>query len=91
MFFAEGSVIPNVWPSNILISRNHITKPLAWRAAWPSGARWTVKNLIEFKSAKRVVIDGNIIENDWLAAQIGYAVVIKAGVRVKGDCCRYGG
>ena len=84
VFFGEGSVIPNVWPSNILISRNHITKPLAWRTQLaPSGARWTVKNLIEFKSAKRVVIDGNIIENNWLAAQIGYAVVIKAGVESK--------
>ena len=84
VFFAEGSVIPNVWPSNILISRNHITKPLAWRTQRaPSGRPWAVKNLIEFKSAKRVVIDGNIIENNWLAAQTGYAVVIKAGMNSK--------
>ena len=84
VFFADGSVIANVWPSNILISRNHITKLVAWRTQLaPSGVRWAIKNLIEIKSAKRVVVDGNIIENNWLAAQTGFAVSVKAGVDSK--------
>lgn len=84
VFFAEGSVIANVWPSNILISRNHIAKLLAWRTQLaPSGSKWAIKNLIEFKSAKHVVVDGNIIENNWLAAQTGFAVVVKAGTDSK--------
>jgi hypothetical protein len=32
-----------------------------------------VKNLIELKNAQRVTIDGNLIENNWAAAQTGYA------------------
>jgi hypothetical protein len=38
------------------------------------GTRWTVKNLLELKSAQRVVIDGNLFENIWHANQKGYAV-----------------
>ena len=34
-----------------------------------------MKNLIELKNAQRVVIDGNIIEYNWAAAQTGYAIV----------------
>jgi hypothetical protein len=33
-----------------------------------------VKNLLEFKNAQRVVVDGNILENNWQAGQDGYAV-----------------
>ena len=36
---------------------------------------WTVKNLIEFKNAKDVVVEGNIIENNWAAGQQGYSIV----------------
>ena len=51
--------------------RNHVAKPVAWR-----GQGWTVKNLIELKNAQRVTIDGNIFENNWAAAQQGYAIVL---------------
>ena len=37
---------------------------------------WNVKNLIELKNAQRVTIEGNVIQNAWLAGQIGYALVL---------------
>jgi hypothetical protein len=36
---------------------------------------WTVKNLFELKNAQRVLIEGNVMENNWLDAQIGFAIV----------------
>jgi hypothetical protein len=33
-----------------------------------------VKNLLELKNAQRVVVDGNILENNWAAGQNGWAV-----------------
>ena len=42
---------------------------------WISASRWTVKNLFELKSAQRVKVDGNVMENNWLQAQNGYAVL----------------
>ena len=34
-----------------------------------------MKNLIEFKNARNVIVDGNVLENSWTDAQIGYAVL----------------
>jgi len=34
-----------------------------------------VKNLFELKNAQRVRVDSNIFENNWLAAQAGYALM----------------
>ncbi|HVZ19897.1 MAG TPA: hypothetical protein VG871_02480 [Vicinamibacterales bacterium] len=41
-----------------------------------SGTRWTAKNLIEFKNAQRVTIDGNVLEHSWAGFQNGYAVLL---------------
>jgi hypothetical protein len=41
-----------------------------------SGQKWTVKNLVELKNAKLVLIEGNVIENCWKADQKGYAVLL---------------
>jgi hypothetical protein len=71
MFGGGDPAIPNLVPSDILISRNHLTKRLAWRTE----TQWTVKNLFELKNAQRVVIDGNIMENNWVAAQSGYSIL----------------
>lgn len=40
-----------------------------------SGQKWTVKNLLELKNAKLVLIEGNVFENTWKADQKGYAVL----------------
>jgi hypothetical protein len=36
---------------------------------------WQVKNLLELKNARRVQIDHNVFENNWLQAQIGVAIL----------------
>jgi len=41
-----------------------------------TATRWQVKNLFELKNARRVQVEYNLLENNWLAAQPGYAVVL---------------
>ena len=41
-----------------------------------SGNRWSVKNLFELKNARRVVIDGNVFENNWVDAQSGFCILL---------------
>jgi hypothetical protein len=41
------------------------------------GTLWSVKNLLELKNARNVEIDGNTFENNWAAAQQGYALLFK--------------
>lgn len=71
-------VISNLVPSDIEIRQNHFYKPLKWRddPAYTSGPnRVLTKNLLEFKNAQRILIDGNVFENIWPDGQMGYAVV----------------
>ncbi|HUK32920.1 MAG TPA: hypothetical protein VLV86_03355, partial [Vicinamibacterales bacterium] len=70
LFGGADPAVPNLVPSDITISHNQLSKPLAWR-----GQSWVVKNLLEFKNAQRVVVDGNVLENNWQAGQSGYAVL----------------
>ena len=70
LFGGADPAIPDLVPSDITIRRNFITKKVEWR-----GSTWTVKNLLELKNARRVVIEGNRLENCWTAAQPGYAVL----------------
>src|SRR5438309_2370404 len=72
MFGGADPAIANLIPSDIEIRRNYFFKPLAWRA---SGA-WSVKNLLELKLGRRVLIQGNIFENSWANAQTGFAIVM---------------
>jgi hypothetical protein len=69
LFGGADPSIPNLVPSDIVVQRNQITKPVAWRGVW------LVKNLMEIKNAQRVTIDGNLLENNWADAQNGYAVL----------------
>jgi hypothetical protein len=64
-------------PADIEIRKNHLFKPLSWKADDPSfaGTPWTVKNLLELKNAQRVLVDGNLLENTWPQSQGGTAVV----------------
>jgi hypothetical protein len=70
LFGGADPAIPQLVPSDITIARNYVTKQLAWR-----GSVWNVKNLLEFKNAQRVVVDGNVFEYNWLAAQTGYSIL----------------
>src|SRR6201988_406003 len=64
-------------PSNIEIRGNYVFKPLSWKVKDPSyaGKHWTVKNSLELKNAKNVVIDGNIFENCWTDGQTGIPIL----------------
>jgi hypothetical protein len=42
------------------------------------GTTWSVKNLFELKNARNVVVEGNVLEGNWLAAQTGYAILLKS-------------
>lgn len=76
MFGGADPSIKGLVPSDIEIRRNHIAKPLTWKIGHPSyaGTAWTVKNLLELKNARRVLIEGNLFERSWPHAQIGFAV-----------------
>src|SRR5262249_11415262 len=58
LFGGADPWIPNLVPSDIIITRNHIAK----QPAWKNQPQWNVKNLLELKNAQRVVIDGNVLE-----------------------------
>ena len=73
MFGGADPAIPNLVPSDITFVGNQLSKPLSWR-----GSKWLVKNLFELKSARRVRVDRNLFENNWLAAQAGYAILLKS-------------
>lgn len=66
------AAIRGVQMSDVEIRGNHIAKPLAWK-----NGPWVIKNLLELKNGQRVLIDGNVIENNWPAAQSGMALNIK--------------
>ena len=74
---ARPSLVNNI-PSDIEIRGNHFFKPLSWMVGSPSygGIHWTVKNLLEFKIAQRVLITGNVLENNWVDGQAGVAFLI---------------
>jgi uncharacterized protein YjdB len=71
--FGGGSfTVTNGSPSDITIRGNHIMRPLAWKGIWQT------KNLFETKHVKRLLIEGNVLENNWADAQSGFAFVLKA-------------
>jgi hypothetical protein len=53
-------------PSDIEIRGNHLFKPVSWFPGNPrfAGVQWTIKNLLEFKNAQRVLVEGNLLENN---------------------------
>ena len=72
MFGGADPSIVNVTPSDITIRGNHLYKPLSW-----GGGRWTVKAAFELKHARRVLFEGNVIENHWADAQVGFAILFQ--------------
>ena len=72
MFGGADPHILNLVPSDITIRGNHFYKNPAWKGVW------TIKNLLELKSARRLVIENNVFENNWVAAQMGMAIVFKS-------------
>ena len=75
---AADPQIDQLVPADILIERNYLFKPLRWKKGHPDYQRWVVKNLLEFKSARRAVVRGNLFENCWPAGQSGKAILFTA-------------
>jgi hypothetical protein len=72
MFGGATPSIPGLVPSNIVVRANLIDKPLQWKASH----RYTVKNLLELKNARRVRIVDNVFAHNWLDGQTGIAIVL---------------
>jgi hypothetical protein len=78
LFGGGEPAIDQLVPTDIVIRRNHITRPVSWRSG-----NWVVKNLLELKNARYVQIDGNLLEYNWAGGQAGFAVVFT--VRAQGQ------
>jgi hypothetical protein len=72
MFGGGDPFITNLVPSDIIIRGNHITKPVTWKG------QFTIKNLLETKNARRLLIENNILENNWVDGQTGFAITLKS-------------
>jgi hypothetical protein len=73
MFGGTDPAIIGLTPTRITIRRNTISKPLEWRD--PGAPRWQIKNLLELKNARQVVVEQNLFERSWRHAQAGHALV----------------
>jgi hypothetical protein len=62
--------ITNQNPTNVTFTNNYVRKPLSWRTEG-----WQVKNLLELKAGVNVTITDNVFENNWVDAQVGYAIL----------------
>ncbi len=71
MFGGSDPNVPKLVSTGITIRHNTISRPMAWITQG-----WTVKNLLEFKNAQDVMVEGNIIENHWVGGQQGSAIVL---------------
>ncbi|MEO6191060.1 MAG: hypothetical protein ABIO44_12580, partial [Saprospiraceae bacterium] len=72
-------LIVNLVPADFEIRGNYFFKPFSWWTLHPSynGYHWNVKNLFELKYGRRVLVDGNIFENNWVDGQTGTAINLK--------------
>lgn len=87
LFGGGAAAIVGLVPSDIEIRHNYFYKPWSWRVGHPeyAGKHWTIKNLFELKTGKRVWLDGNVLENCWAdlpVGQSGYAILLT--VRTEG-------
>ncbi|MBA3578942.1 MAG: hypothetical protein H0W42_03055 [Gemmatimonadaceae bacterium] len=67
MFGGADPAITNLVPADITIIGNHMTKP--WE--WLGQSNKQVKNVLEFKTGRRILVQYNLIERCWVAAQSG--------------------
>ena len=75
LFGGADPSVTNLIPSDITIVGNVIQKNVAWRNE-AAPYNWVIKNLVEFKNAQRVLLDGNVIQYIWAAGQVGFAALI---------------
>lgn len=73
LFGGAATLIPNLVPSDITITRNTMTKRSEWL-----GKGYVVKNLFELKNARRVTFTDNDCRYSWPDGQTGWAVILNA-------------
>jgi hypothetical protein len=71
MFGGADSREAALVPTSIEIRNNHFFKPLSLIAT-----SYNVKNLLEFKAARRVLVTGNTFQNNPAKSQNGFALLI---------------
>ena len=79
MFGGAGGADNPYVPSDIEVRGNYFFKPEKWAVpgkTLPPSAQWSIKNSLEFKNAQRVLVSGNVFENNWAGAQKGFAIVL---------------
>lgn len=81
MFGGAAPAIAGLVPSDIEIRGNYLFKPFSWREGHKTyaGKHWTIKNHFELKTGRRVLFDGNKLENCWAdlpIGQSGYAILL---------------
>lgn len=77
MFGGAGGANNPYVPADVEIRGNWLYKPLSWIPLTTGGnGKWSVKNNLEFKSMKRAIVSGNVLENDWPSAQNGTSLLL---------------
>lgn len=61
-------------PGNAVVRDNWLNKPVSWR-----GTKWVVKNFLEIKSGRKMVIQNNLMTNNWTMGQEGTGVLFRTG------------
>ncbi len=69
MFGGQTPGVAGLVPSDITIRGNYLYKPLSWKPT-----NYIIKNLLELKNSRRVLIEANILENSWGSLQFGQAL-----------------
>lgn len=74
MFGGAAPGSPDLEAADVTIRHNHIKTPVAWKGVW------TKKNLMEIKTAHRVLVEGNVFDGSWTDAQTGFGIMFKSSV-----------
>jgi uncharacterized protein (TIGR03437 family) len=64
--FPAGSAVP----TDVRFTHNHVYKPPVWK-----DQGWVVKNQFEVKTGRRMWIEGNVFENNWVGGQTGFGIL----------------
>ncbi len=73
LFGGVAPTITNLIPSDAEIRGNHLYKDPSWQATG-----YQVKNLFEIKLGQRALFEGNVLENNWVNAQVGFAILLQS-------------
>jgi hypothetical protein len=72
--FLLGGAIPycGCVPSDVTFTRNTVSKDVSWRTM---STQPQVKNLLEIKYGRRILISDNTFERNWMQAQTGWSIL----------------